>query len=60
MNGYFLGPMDPGEFMRSFMPVNSPGAGHFSGEIDFSPVYSQRNEKLMYDPFVSRSLPIQP
>ena len=52
MQGYFLGPMDPSEFMRSFMPVNSSGIGHFPDKIDFSTVYSQRNERLMYDPFV--------
>jgi len=52
MQGYFLGPMDPSEFMRSFMPMNSSNMGLPPGEIDFSLVYTQRNERLMYDPFV--------
>ena len=51
-----MGPMDPDEFMRSFMPVNSSGISHFPDKIDFSTVYNQRNERLMYDPFVRRFL----
>jgi len=56
MSGCFLGPMDPTEFMRSLMPINSSGIGHFSDEIDFSLVYNQRNERSMYDPFVRQFL----
>jgi len=52
MHGYFLGPMDPSEFMRSFMPVDSRDLGSPPDEIDFSEVYNKANEKLMYDPFV--------
>ena len=44
--------MDPSDFMRSFMPVNSSGISHFPDKIDFSMVYGQRNERSMYDPFV--------
>ena len=59
MQGYFLGPMDPGEFMRSFMPVNSSDLGHPPNKIDFSLVYDQPNERLMYEPFVRLLLLLQ-
>ena len=59
MEGYFLGPMDPGEFMLSFMPVNSSSIGHPPNEIDFDPVCNQPNERLMYEPFVSHPILIQ-
>jgi len=59
MEGYFLGPMDPSEFIRSFMPANSPSAGNPPPKIDFSPVYTPLNESLMYDPFVSHFLLVQ-
>ena len=54
MHGYFLGPMDPSEFMRSFMPVDSRDLGCPPDGIDFGEVYSKTNEKLMYEPFVRR------
>ena len=54
MHGYFLGPMDPSEFMRSFMPVNSRDLGAPPNGIDFSQVYDQASERLMYAPFVRR------
>jgi len=54
MHGYFLGPMDPSEFMRSFMPVDSRNLGTPPDEVDFSKVYNKANEKSMYDPFVRR------
>ena len=53
MEGYYLGPMDPAKFMSSFMPTNSQSPGSPPGGIDFSKVYNQIYEKLMYDPFVS-------
>ena len=59
MQGYFLGPMDPTGFMDSFMPVNLSSLGCPPSELDFSPVYSQRNEKSMYDPFVRQFLLIK-
>jgi len=59
MEGYFLGPMNPSEFMRAFMPINSSGVSRPPGEIDFSLVYAQGSEKSMYDPFVSNFLLIQ-
>ena len=52
MHGYFLGPMDPSEFMRSFMPVNSQNPQSLPDGIDFRRVYDQTNERLMYTPFV--------
>jgi hypothetical protein len=52
MHGYFLGPMDPSEFMCSFMPVNSQNLGDPPDGIDFHRVYDQANERLMYTPFV--------
>ena len=52
MHGYFLGPMDPGEFMRSFMSINSQSLGGSPDGIDFSQVYEQANERSMYAPFV--------
>jgi len=52
MHGYFLGPMDPTEFMSSFMPINSQNLGSPPDGIDFSKVYEQANEKSMYAPFV--------
>ena len=54
MHGYFLGPMDPSEFMRSFMPVDSRDLGSPPDGIDFGEVYNKANEKLMYEPFVRR------
>jgi len=59
MEGYFLGPMDPTEFIESFMPVNSSSLRRPPSELDFSLVYSQRNERLMYDPFVRHFILIQ-
>lgn len=53
MKGYYLGPMDPAQFMHSFMPVNSQNFGSPPDDIDFREVYDQINEKAMYDPFVS-------
>ena len=53
MQGYYLGPMDPSEFMRSFMPMNSPNPGDLLDGIDFREVYEQVDERLMYAPFVS-------
>ena len=52
MHGYFLGPMDPSEFMSSFMPINSQNLGSPPDGIDFCEVYEQTNEKSMYAPFV--------
>jgi len=52
MEGYFLGPMDPCEFMRAFMPVNSRNLGSPPDGIDFSEVYNKPNERSMYNPFV--------
>ena len=54
MDGYFLGPMDPTEFMDSFMPTNSRNLGVSPNGVDFSEVYNQAAEKSMYLPFVSR------
>ena len=54
MSGYFLGPMDPSEFMRSFMPINSQHLGNPPDGIDFRQVYEQANERSMYAPFVRR------
>ena len=54
MDGYFLGPMDPTEFMDSFMPMNSRNLGVSPDGVDFKEVYNQATEKLMYSPFVSR------
>jgi len=56
MHGYFLGPMDPTEFMSSFMPINSQNLGSPPDGIDFSEVYEQANEKSMYAPFVRLSV----
>ena len=56
MQGCFLGPMDPSEFMCSFMPANSQNLGSPPDEIDFRQVYEQANERLMYAPFVSRCI----
>ena len=52
MQGYFLGPMDPDEFMSAFMPINSQSLGSPPDGIDFSQVYDKPNEKSMYEPFV--------
>ena len=52
MDGYYLGPMDPNEFMCSFMPVNSQNLGNPPDGIDFCKVYEQANERSMYAPFV--------
>jgi len=54
MHGYSLGPMDPSEFMGSFMPINSQTLGVLPDGIDFRQVYEQTNERSMYAPFVSR------
>ena len=56
MQGYFLGPTDPSEFMRSFMPVDSRDLGSPPDWIDFREVYDQADEKSMYDPFVRHYL----
>ena len=59
MQGYVLGPMDPNEFMRSFMPVNaknSPTPYNPPDGIDFREVYEQDNERSMYAPFVRRRI----
>ena len=56
MQGYFVGPMDPSEFMRSFMPSNSPNQGDPPDGIDFREVYEQANERSMYAPFVGHFL----
>ena len=56
MGGYFLGPMDPSEFMGSFMPINSQNLGSPPDGIDFRQVYEQTNERLMYAQFVSRRI----
>jgi hypothetical protein len=53
MEGYFLGPMDPTDFMNAFMPINSQNSGSPPEGIDFSGVYGQKIEKMMYEPFVS-------
>ena len=53
MQRYYLGPMDPAQFISSFMPVNSQDFGDYPDDIDFSKVYKQINERPMYDPFVS-------
>ena len=55
MVGYFLGPMDPSEFMRSFMPINSQTLGSPLDGVDYRQVYEQPNEKSMYAPFVRYS-----
>jgi hypothetical protein len=54
MDGYYLGPMDPSQFMSSFMPINSRSLGSLPPETDsnFLRVFKQANEKAMYDPFV--------
>ena len=54
MHGYYLGPMDPSQFMSSFMPINSQSLGSPPAGIvsDFLRVFNQDNEKSMYDPFV--------
>ena len=52
MEGYYLGPMDPRQFMSAFMPVNSRSLGAPPGGIDLSDVYNQKLERLMYNPFV--------
>jgi hypothetical protein len=52
MHGHFLGPMDPSEFMCSFMPNNSQNLGSPPDGIDFRKVYEQANERSMYVPFV--------
>ena len=54
MDGYLLGPMDPSEFMSSFMPVDSRKLGSVPDGIDLLQVYDQADEKLMYAPFVRR------
>ena len=52
MSGYVLGPMDPSEFMRSFMPINSQHLGSPPDGIDFRQACEQHNERLMHAPFV--------
>ena len=52
MQGYFLGPMDPHEFMRAFMPINSRSLGSPPDGIDFKKVYDNPKEESMYKPFV--------
>ena len=59
MDGYFLGPMDPTEFMVSFMPTNSQNLGVSPDGVDFDQVYNKATEKLMYPPFVSRHSPLR-
>jgi hypothetical protein len=59
MEGYYLGPMDPVQFMSSFMPTNSQNPRSPSGGIDFSKVYNQANERSMYDPFVRRPISLR-
>ena len=59
MEDYFLGPMDPSEFMSSFMPINLQDFGNPPDGIDFHQVYQQASEKAMYDPFVRLSLAIR-
>lgn len=56
MENYCLGPMDPAQFMASFMPINSQNFEDTSDEIDFSKVYQQNNDRSMYGPFVSSSI----
>ena len=56
MQGYFVGPMDPSEFMRSFMPFNTPNQGSPPDGIDFREVYDQANERSTYAPFVGHFL----
>jgi len=58
MDGHFLGPTEPSEFMRSFMPVDSHKLGSLPDGIDFRQVYDQADEKLMYAPFVRRCVVI--
>ena len=53
MQRYYLGPMDPTQFISSFMPMNSQEFAGSPDDIDFSKVYEQANERSMYDPFVS-------
>ena len=53
MQRYYLGPMDPTQFISSFMPVNSQDSGDTSDDIDLSEIYKQTKERSMYDPFVS-------
>ena len=53
MDGYFLGPMDPTEFMVSFMPANSQGLGVPPDGVHFGQLYNQAAEKSMHAPFVS-------
>ena len=55
MEGYYLGPMDPTEFMTSFMPINSPNFRNSPKHVNFSNVYKQANERSMYGPLVSCS-----
>ena len=52
MDDYYLGPMDPSQFMTSFMLINSQSLGSPPAEIDFLQVFKQDDEKSMYDPFV--------
>ena len=59
MQGYFLGPMDPSEFMHSFMPINSQNLGDPPDGINFSDVYEQVNERSMYASFVRRCVTLQ-
>ena len=60
MDGYFLGPMEPSEFMSSFMPVDSRKLGSVPDGIDFRQVYDQADEKSIYAPFVRRCVVILP
>ena len=53
MQRCYLGPMDPTQFISSFMPMNSQEFAGSPDGIDFSKVYEQANERSMYDPFVS-------
>ena len=55
MDGYYLGPMDPSQFMSSFMPINSESglaSPPDTTDSTFLRVFEQGNEKAMYDPFV--------
>ena len=53
MEGYYVGPMDPTQFMNSFMSINSQNFGSSPDNVDLSKVYKQTNERLMYELFVS-------
>ena len=53
MQRYYLSPMDPTQFISSFMPVKSQEFAGSPDDIDFSKFYKRTNERSMYDPFVS-------